>query len=161
MEQQILDEILKDTYTLETFKKRFQALKRKLESALFESKEKIESLNAQDDWAQRFDKELFSQITSSSFTSISQYIDKYLSGLNILSIYFVFMPDPDQAKEIGEWIRKALGDPGIIFDAKVDPALIGGCALVYKGIYKDLSLRARIFEKKEVLLGEFKKYFKQ
>lgn len=160
MEQQVLDEILKDTYTLETFKKRYQALKETLQVQIFDSKEKNEDYKAEDEWVGKFDKKLLSQISSNSLSGISRYIDKYLSSLNILSIYFVFMPDPGQTKEIGEWIRSNLKNPGLIYDVKIDTSLIGGCAMVYKGIYKDYSLKAKIARGKPALLGEFKKYLK-
>jgi len=59
------------------------------------------------------------------------------------------------------WLRENLDQPRLVFDFKVDPSLIGGCAFVYKGVYKDYSLRARISDNKDKIIGEFRKYFKQ
>jgi hypothetical protein len=178
MEDQILNEILKDTYTVNSFKKRFQALRLKLVGEIYVRKESKESeasthptqtagLDSSDskskeqEWLAGFDQKLLSQLTSDQFSAMSDHIDQYLAGLNSLTIYFVFLPDHAQIKNIGEWLRKSLNNPKLIFNVKVDPGLIGGCAIVYKGVYKDYSMKAKISENKGQLIEEFRKYFKQ
>lgn len=165
MEQQFLSEILKDTFTLDSFKKRFLVLKLILQKKIYNSEESKESEDSPDkskdeEWAESFDKKLLNQVTNENFKSITEYVNQYIEGASLLSIYFVFIPDGAQIKEIGEWLRKNLNNPNLIFDVKVDPGLIGGCAIAYKGVFKDYSLKARIEGNKEKLMEEFRKYFK-
>lgn len=179
IEEKILNEILKTTYTADSFKKRFQAMRMMLSGQIYSGgrEEKKEDEDAQSHiehgkketsseakaqkWLKGFDKNLLDGITSSQFSAMSEHIDHYISTLNPLTIYFVFLPDEDQVAEMGGWLRKSMNNPRLIFNVKVDPNLIGGCAIVYKGVYKDYSLRAKISANKEKLIEEFRKYFKQ
>lgn len=52
---------------------------------------------------------------------------------------------------LGAWFKKNLG-PQTLFEIKYDSELIGGCALSYKGTYKDYSLKVRIDENKTEIL---------
>lgn len=171
MEQQFLSEILKTTFTVDSFKKRYLALKLLLEKKIYESEEEkheeksddeLKSDNLQKDkkWAEDFDKKLLDQVTNENFKSLNEYINKFIEAGALLSIYFVFIPDHSQVEEIGNWLRKSLNNPNLIFDVKVDPGLIGGCAIAYKGVYKDYSLKARIEGEKSKLMEQFRKYFK-
>lgn len=168
MEEQFLNQILKDTYTVGDFKKRYQFLKSRLQGEIFKSKEgepeeKHESAkgHALDGWFEHFDKKILDEVTNSNFSQINEYIENFLSGTNLIAIYFVFVPGDPQLKEVGDWLRENLKNPKLIFDVKIDPSLIGGCAIVYKGVYKDYSLRSKITANKGKLMEEFRKYFKQ
>lgn len=172
MEEQFLEEILKDTYSLGSFKKRVMALKLKIEKKIFRTSDDKE---AQDDsvkekdttqlseaerWVLGIDSKILEDITPDNFKEVFERIEKFISEATSLSIYFVFIPEQDQLKGVGEWLRKVLKNPKLIFDVKIDPSLIGGCAFAYKGVYKDYSLRAKISENKEKLMEEFRGYLK-
>jgi F0F1-type ATP synthase delta subunit len=170
MEQQFLNEVLKDTFTLESFKKRVSILKLILEKKIFKSKDESEnqqlpetgksSLKRDGEWAKNFDEKILGQVNADNFQELFKVINQFISDTTPLTIYFVFTADEDQVKEIGEWLRKSLNKPNLIFDVKVDPGLIGGCAIAYKGVYKDYSLKAKISQNKEKLMEEFRKYLK-
>lgn len=172
MEQKILDELLKDTFTLEVLRKRYQVLKRKIEGDIYHQEGELRVKNHEssgldgaelrtESQLEKFDESLLKGIKSSEYSKISEYIENFIRNLEALSIYFVFMPDEKQIKEVGNWLRGNLKNPRLIFQVKVDPALIGGCAIAYKGVYKDYSLRSRIGENKSKLIEEFRKYFRQ
>lgn len=174
MEEQLLNEILRDTYTLESFKRRSIALKLHLEEKIFKSSgdDKGEpvgllkglskgSLDEARMWANSFNEKLLDEINQDNFRQIFNSNDKFISEASSLSIYFVFVPDEKQIEEIGQWLRKSLNNQKLIFSVKVDPSLIGGCAIAYKGVYKDYSLRAKIGANKEKLVEEFRRYLKQ
>lgn len=173
MEQKILDELLKDTFTLEVLRKRYQALKGKIEGDIYHQKGESRGMNHEsgdmedgkkretEDGLEGFDKSLLREIKSSDYTRVSEYIENFIRNLEALSIYFVFVPDEKQIKEVGNWLRQNLKNPRLIFQVKVDPALIGGCAIAYKGVYKDYSLRSKISANKSRLIEEFRKYFRQ
>lgn len=166
MEERILNEILKETFTLDSLRKRVQVLKVILERQIYrpqenagDAKSDIEMREAK--WLEKFDKELLTGMTSNMYSSLVEKIDKFVAGINSLTVYFVFIPDEKQIKEVGTWLRTNLDQPRLVFDFKTDPSLIGGCAFVYNGVYKDYSLRARISDHKEQIIEEFRKYFKQ
>ncbi|MBI2593628.1 F0F1 ATP synthase subunit delta [Candidatus Daviesbacteria bacterium] len=170
MEQQFLNEILKDTFTLESFKKRARVLKLILEKKIFKSEDQSEdgqlpetgkiSLNEEEQWASNFDEKILGQVNADNFRELFKVTDQFISDTTSLTIYFVFTADETQIKEIGEWLRRSLNNPNLIFDVKVDAGLIGGCAIAYKGVYKDYSLKAKISQNKEKLMEEFRKYLK-
>ena len=161
MEQKILDELLKDTFTLEVLRKRYQVLKGKIEGDIYHQKDDVANPKEEDDGLDGFDNSILKDIKSSDYSKVSEYIEDFIRNLEALSIYFVFVPDEKQIKEVGTWLRGNLKNPRLIFQVKVDPALIGGCAIAYKGVYKDYSLRSRIGENKSKLIEEFRKYFRQ
>jgi len=166
MEERILNEILKETFTLDSLRKRVQVLKLILEREIYrpevagkEPKSDLEQREAK--WVESFDKELLTGMTNSMYSSLVERIEKFIADISTLTIYFVFIPEAKQIKEVGTWLRNNLDQPRLVFDFKTDPSLIGGCAFVYKGIYKDYSLRAQISDNKSKLIEEFRKYFKQ
>lgn len=168
MEEKILNEMLKETFTLDSLRKRVQVLKLILERQIYRPAEANAEEEAKSDlevreaaWLSKFDKELISGMNSQMYSSLVERIEKFIEGINTLTVYFVFIPDEKQIKDVGAWLRINLDQPRLVFDFKVDPSLIGGCAFVYKGVYKDYSLRARISDNKEKIIGEFRKYFKQ
>jgi hypothetical protein len=198
MEEKILDELLKNTYTLEGLRKRYQVLKKKIEGEIYskvtdeskeseepegskdagESEESKESegakdlihstpptqakgLDSSDSNSDSFDSSLLESIKNDDFVKLNAYIENFIKSAQSLSVYLVFSLEKEQLKEIGEWMRTNLKNPRLVFDIKVDAALIGGCAIAYKGVYKDYSLRAKITANKEKLIHEFREYFKQ
>lgn len=188
-EEKILDELLKNTYTLEGLRKRYQVLKKKIEGEIYSAEvsevSKVPSVSKGEeksgdekerddvipatkyeiqntkDGLEGFDMELLKSIKNDDFVKLNEYIENFIKSAQSLSVYLVFSPEPAQLKEIGEWMRTNLKNPRLIFDIKVDAALIGGCAIAYKGVYKDYSLRAKISANKEKLIQEFREYFKQ
>lgn len=163
IEQKILDELLKDTFTLEVLRKRYQVLKKKIELDVYHQKDDVVDAHDKDSdkGLEGFDVSLLKEVKSSDYSKVSEYIENFIKNLEALSIYFVFVPDEAQIKEVGGWLRTSLKNPRLIFQVKVDPALIGGCAIAYKGVYKDYSLRSKISDNKVKLIEEFRKYFRQ
>lgn len=156
MEQDILNEILKDTFTLESFKKRVSVLKLILEKKIFKSEDQSKNEHL----SEMGKSSLLDQVNADNFQELFKVIDQFITDQTPLTIYFVFIPDETQVKEIGEWLRRSLNNPRLIFDVKVDPGLIGGCAIAYKGVYRDYSLKAKISQNKEKLMEEFRRYLK-
>lgn len=183
MEEKILDELLKNTYTLEGLRKRYQVLKKKIEREIYtqndserlgkpevrhsgkseesDSTGKLSHSEFSEKDIEGFDMELLKSIKNDDFVNLNEYIENFIKSAQSLSVYLVFSPEKEQLKEIGEWMRTNLKNPRLVFDIKVDAALIGGCAIAYKGVYKDYSLRAKISANKEKLIHEFREYFKQ
>lgn len=167
MEEKILDQLLKDAYTLEEFRKKYQEFKRLAEARLYESESGVKNQKSEEGGGVKDGEksgeleDLAGQLKSGDFVRVSEYIEDFMRTHEALAIYFVFMPEKEQIREIGNWLRTNLKNPRQIFQIKVDPALIGGCAIAYKGVYKDYSLRSKIGESKSKLIEEFRKYFHQ
>jgi len=165
MEERIINEILKDTYTVDILRKRIQIIKLILERQIYRPNtgevQKNDIEISQEKWLEKFDKNLLSGMNSQMYSSLTERIEKFIESIVPLTIYLVIVPDEDMVQKIGIWLRQNLNQPRLVFDYKIDPRLIGGCAIVYKGVYKDLSLRAKISDNKEKIMGEFRKYFKQ
>lgn len=83
-----------------------------------------------------------------------------INSANIVLIYIPFeIPEPERVK-MGRYFKQNFG-PLSLFDIIYDPALIGGCALSFKGVYKDYSLRAKILANEQAVLKELTAYKKQ
>lgn len=162
MNNNILDQILKNTYTVDRLKKRVKALKTALTEEYFgggdetnlnldkQEKEWLKSLPA--DFLKNFNKDDFNEIFSS--------LESQISSLKPLTVYLAFEPEEKELSEIAGFVRTNFLK-NLLLDVKLDPSLIGGCALIWNGIYKDYSLRARLEGNKEQILGEFKQFLKQ
>lgn len=157
MEEKILDKLLEDAYTLEEFRKKYQAFKQAAEANLYNDNQESQRKDGEN---YGILKDLAKEIKSGDFVRITQYLEDFMRTQEALAIYFVFMPERAQIKEVGEWLRLNLKHPRQIFQIKVDPTLIGGCAIAYKGVYKDYSLRSKIANNKSRLIEEFRKYFR-
>lgn len=159
MDQDILKAILKDTFTQIQLKARLHILKSYLTQKLFEAQktafepQDINWLNSRDStFYQKFTRENVYQLLSSLQTQVNQ--------MTSLIIYLPFEANDEVLSQIGSFSRTTFGKPDLIFEAKFDPKLIAGCALSWKGIYKDYSLKAQIEERKAEVLESFKKFLR-
>jgi hypothetical protein len=153
----IFNRLFPDTFTLAALKFKVRILKSYMQETLFAGS--IENLNSMDpegkgrEWIKTLDKKVLSGITKENFNEVFKSLE---ARINVgLMLYLAFPAEESQIKEIGLWLRKKI-NKDLIFDVKVDPSLIGGCALVYKGVYKDFSLKGKITEKKGELLNIFR-----
>lgn len=157
MENQILDRILITTYTMQSLKKRLKALKSRLSEHFFGGDtnkqmvlDELEWLNSAGvGFVNDFNKETFYQ----SFTKL----EKLVGTIKPLTMYTAFVPDEEGIKLIGGKLRTLYSDK-LVIDLKYDPELIGGCAFIWNGVYKDYSIRSRIGTDKNKILNSFKSY---
>lgn len=155
---QILETILQNTYTLTSLKHRFKILKSYLEKTLFGG-EKVQTLSKEEsDWLKTLPDSFYQQFNKDNAYSVFTGLENKINQLTPLTIYLPFTTDEEVASQIGSSARTTLQNPHLLLDRKHDPLLIAGCALSWKGIYKDYSLRARIEEKKSEVLDSFKKF---
>jgi|SRR3989344_4817887 len=151
------NQLFSDTYTLSSLKFKSRILRAYMQEILFSgSNQSLDSVDPEGkgrEWIKSLDKKVLSAITKENFNEVFKFLEeKITSGL---VLYLAFPAEEAQIKEIGQWLRKNINGQ-LIFDVKVDPSLIGGCALVYKGVYKDFSLKGKIGEKKGELLESFR-----
>lgn len=161
VESNLLEIILQNTYTLDVLKKRIKTLKQKVNIELFhfkvDPKHQEQEYSA---WINSLGKDFFKVFTRDDFQEVFEALDKKISEIQPLVIYFSFDPGPSQIILIGEWLREHFGK-NFIFDIKLDYSLIGGCAFVWKGLYKDYSVKAKLAQNREKILGSFVNFLKQ
>lgn len=155
----ILNIILKDTFTLTQLKTRVRVLKSNLLKTFFGGETKL-TLSPQDlSWLKSLPPSFYQQFTKDNVYKIFVDLENKIQNLKLLTIYLTFEPDDVVVKEIGIMVRKTFGS-FLPLDIKYDPTLIAGCALVWKGVYRDYSLRAKIEERKGEILEGFKKFLR-
>lgn len=160
----ILNTILINTYSLTQLKHRLGLLKAYLEGQIF-GIEKPQAFTQIDPWIKTLPQDLLSQFNKDNLTSIFESLQTQIAKLEVLTIYLTFDPDESTLTQAGEMVRKMYGSPReagriILLDVKYDPNLIAGAALVWKGLYKDYSLRSKIEDKKEEILQSFQKFLR-
>lgn len=69
-----------------------------------------------------------------------------IDKIEVLTIVLPYELPAGSLKKIGREVKEINGS-GILLDFKIDPKLIGGCALVYKGKMRDYSMKAALEEK--------------
>ena len=155
---QILPIILKDTYCLTQFKHRLNILKSYFLQTFFGGPKTI--LNQKDeDFLKSLPPLFFQQFNKDNVYNMFNDIENQIKKLPALTIYLTFAADDQTLSQIGSFVRKAY-NPSLMLDVKLDPNLIAGAALVWKGIYRDYSLRTGIEQKKAEILQSFKKYLR-
>ncbi len=151
----MIDVILQNTYTLADLKHRLRILKEYLEGQIFLSPS---SLSVDDQtWVNSLPKDFLNQFNKDNLSGLFDRLEKELAKISPLVLYLSFNPDPETVSRLSLWLKNNLTQPYLL-EIKLDPGLIGGCALVLQGIYQDYSLRARIQQQKNLILQEFKRY---
>lgn len=159
MNEDILSIILKDTYTLANLKHRINVLKSYLLENLYGAEQKKEFEAKDLVWLKSLPSPFYQNFNKDNVSSLFSELEKKVTELKTLTLYLTFEADNSSLAEIGTYARKNFGN-SLILDIKYDPHLIAGCALVWKGIYRDYSLRSKIEEKKSMILDSFKKYLR-
>lgn len=82
-----------------------------------------------------------------NLTAQLKIVEEVISSIQEVIVHLPFeMPD-EEVERMGVWFKKNLGIESL-FNLNLDPSLIGGTALSYKGVYKDYSLKQIVAENK-------------
>jgi|SRR3989344_3432862 len=158
MENNIFEQILKQSYSLSILKHRIRILKSYLSGYFFNGPK--EQFKTEDqNFLSSLPKDFYSSFNKNNFNEIFSQFDQNISKLPALTIYLAFEPSDEAIERIGTKVRQ-LFSPNLILDVKYDPRLIAGCALVWGGVYKDYSLKLKIEESKDKILESFKKFLR-
>ncbi|MBI2329999.1 hypothetical protein HYU94_01270 [Candidatus Daviesbacteria bacterium] len=176
---QTLAIILKDTYSLTQLKSRLRILKSSLLKTFFggstgstpgESPStslgtsgpifEVNILPQDLNWLKSLPENFYRQFNKDNVYKIFTELEAQIPKLPILTMYLVFEPDFMSLGQIGATVRKTFVQPTLLLDIKLNPGLIAGIALVWKGIYKDYSVKAKIEQRKEEILQGFKRFLR-
>ncbi|MCR4305577.1 MAG: F0F1 ATP synthase subunit delta [Candidatus Daviesbacteria bacterium] len=177
----ILAAILKDTYSLTQYKHRVMILKAHLVQSFFgggptlhlpgegqvtasthlEGVASEVNLGGQDTaWLNSLPESFYKQFTKDNVYDIFSNLEKQSNTLQVLTLYLTFEPDDATLNQIGTRARTAFGFPALVLDIKLNPNLIAGTTLSWKGRMRDYSLKAKLEEKRQELSEEFRKFLR-
>jgi F0F1-type ATP synthase delta subunit len=75
--------------------------------------------------------------------SFFQELEKYLQSLPEIKLEIAFSPDDNSLDRISQWLEKELGQK-IILDLIINPRVVGGAIIEYRGNWHDFSLAKKI-----------------
>lgn len=160
MDTEILNTILQNTFSLAQFKTRVNLLKANLLKTFFGGNGENTTPPLQDlNWLQSLPPGFYQKFNKDNVYSIFTELGKAQTKLPVLTMYLTFEPDDQTLSQIGEYVRKNFGQ-NLLLDIKLDPKLIAGTSLVWKGMIHDYSLKAKLQEKKTEILQGFKKFLR-
>lgn len=152
--------ILKDIFSLNQYKTRVRLLKSNLLKTFFGGENEISlSLPQELNWLKSLPEDFYQKFNKDNVYQIFSNLDKEIAKLPTLTILLTFEPDDTILSNLGTFARNMFGLP-LMLDIKFDPRLIAGAVLIWKGVYRDYSLRAKIEEKKVVISESFKKFLR-
>lgn len=157
----ILATILKNTYSLSSLKHRLRVLKTYLTQQFFGSTGETPPPLTEDlNWLKSLPPDFYQKFTKDNVYDTLATLDKTITGLQMLTIYLTFEPDEATLNELGTKARATFGLPALLLDIKLDPALIAGAALSWKGRLQDYSLRAKLAEKRSEISESFRRFLR-
>lgn len=157
--ENILNTILKDTYTIAELKHKLNILKSYLLQNFFGAQAQKEWAAQDLVWLKSLSPAFFQSFNKDNVYNFFTEAEKQIAQIKILTIYLTFEADDQTLTQIGQFGRKTFNSL-LLLDIKYDPNLIAGAALVWNGIYKDYSLRSTIQQKKSLILDSFKKFLR-
>jgi len=165
MSSNLLELILSDTYIKNQAEKKIIALKNYLLEDIFTTGKDIKTKkNVVDSpqlatWVANFDKKALSMITPQNIYATFETLEKDIKTIEPLILYLPYELPDEEISQIGTKLRADYGNKFLI-EVNIDPNLIAGCALSFKGIYKDYSIKQKIADNKQQILSTFRQYVK-
>lgn len=150
----LLEVILSDTFVKNTALKKTAALK---DYILYAGTGSEDPEMAK--WVLDLDPAVYSGINPQNIYAVFDNLEKSIKAEEPLIIYLPYELPEEQITEIGQKLRTDYGK-NFLMDIQIDPSLIAGAALSYKGIYKDTSVKQRIIDNRKEVLAKFRKYIK-
>lgn len=152
----LLNTFLNQTYSTFEIKRRLLILKNFIYQKYFKSEFKKEDFETTDvRWLENLGEEFFKNFTETNVTITLSELEKELKNLNVLTIYVPFEMPEAEAHNLGTWLKQNISQ-NLIFELRINPDLIGGAAISFKGVYKDYSLMNTISQNRTQVLESFK-----
>ncbi|MBI2595352.1 hypothetical protein HYW46_01295 [Candidatus Daviesbacteria bacterium] len=156
----ILDLVLAHTYTRVDALRRLRILKQLLEGRLFGLDQQPELIPQDSVWLNQLDTKIYNFFNRQNLYSLIDEVEKFIKQVLTLTIYLPFELPDTELIALGEYLRKDYGK-NFLVEIKFDSNLIGGCSLIWKSILKDYSLKKRMEDSREVILGNLKQSLKK
>lgn len=181
MDQELLNRLLENTYTNRSLIRRTRYIKDFVAFRLFDLTEpKRHSLSLKDQleeylltrsssllatqtleedraWLLSLGDEFFNRFAPDTLSALFKELDQKLSQLELVVIYLAVQLPELEENRLGGWFKKNLGQR-VLLEIRFDPSLIGGCALSYRGVYKDFSLRDRLSQNRKLIFNSLQSF---
>ncbi len=155
----ILNIILKDTYTVSQLKRRVRMLQYYFQQKFFQSAIN-EAISPEDAaWFKTLPASFLNLFNKDNLSQIIAQLSSQINKMPVITVFLPFEASEGTLDQIGIKAR-SLFNPALVLDIKYNPSLTAGCAISWKGIYKDFSLHSRIEERKPAILESFKKFLR-
>lgn len=162
MTTDLLKVILADTFTKNAAEKKLLTLKNHLLDTMFTTSPKKEAKSENPElatWLTKVNKKALEDITNKNVYAVFDKAESELKAVEPLVLYLPYELPEEEMTAIGLRLRRDYGE-NFLMEVTIDPNLIAGCALSFKGIYKDYSVKQRIADNKQAILESFKQYVK-
>ncbi len=153
--EKLISIFLKGVWTKEEALKKFDILEDFLLKKFFSSEEKSLPPELKD-----LPKNFFDYFSKENAPSLLEKMEAKIEKIEPLVIYLPFSPSKREIEKIGNFIKKKIRKD-IILEFREDKSLIGGCALAWKGLYKDFSIRGELKQKRKKIYEIFSQYLKK
>ncbi len=175
MDKQLLDQLLAESFTKSQLLRKIREVEQYLNQKLFGGENLVSKGNAL--------RGYLDKITAQEFPDLIEKLKKSVDDLPT-AIITTAVPLPDEtiqklclklrgpviptavegsiATDSSTPLRSARNDGvnNLIIDTKVNPEILAGATVIYKGVVHDYSLSKKITDQKEAILNSFKGYFK-
>jgi F0F1-type ATP synthase delta subunit len=155
----LLTEISNNCYSYFQLIHQVRLVKQSLESKFYNKDETKEEITQEDTQLLEKITPKLSSITKDNFASFFDNVNKEISNLIPLIVYIPFEMPETEFKQLGDFVKEKFGSH-ILIELRFDPTLIGGCSLVWKGQFKDYSLKSKMTQNKEEIFSTFKSFLK-
>lgn len=157
--KKILDLLTSHSKTTHEASRYIMLLKSYLEAEYFNSPLDLNELNdAEKAWIKTLGEENISQtISKDSLGEILKEVKSAVEKIDILVLFTAVELTTEGYNEVIKKVR-SLTNKHLLIDFRLDPTLVAGCSLIWKGVYKDYSLKSRIEKNRDLILSQFKAY---
>lgn len=161
MEEKLFNKIIAETYTLTQLQRRLETLRLYLNIRLFKKNTDTSLPIPEDDlnWLISLGDDFYKEINVKNHLEVFTKLESLSKSQVPITIVIPFDIPGGEIIHLVSNLRSDLNRL-ILVEIKHDPELIAGCALVYKGVYRDYSIRAKIEQNKEKILEGLKNYAK-
>lgn len=157
--------ILSNTFTKADYLKRVRLMRAYLEQQFFTSEKmsfadflaKLKISQRDREAILPYSQEMFKFFTYDNTYLLIDGLLASMKSLPLLTLYLAVILDDYQIDDLGKWFRQNL-NPELLMEVHCNPALVSGCAFVWNGKYRDLSLHNFISKKQELITSIIQAY---
>lgn len=154
----LLKKFLENTYSVTQARNRLMLLRNLLQKKYYNSSNVFKGPTpSEKEWIESLGDEFFSSFNQSNIDQALLELQKAVGELDKIMISIAFEIPEDEVEKLGIWVRQNF-KTRVILDFKYDLSLIAGCALFWKGNFRDFSVRSNIDKNRAQVLSTLTKF---
>lgn len=159
MKKELLNQFLSQTYTTFQIRSRLFFLRSYINSNVFGSNQGVAANKQDQQWFDSLPENFKQTLSSKASNQLLIELTKQTEQLKPVVLVLPFDLPEEEIFKLGGWLRQIF-NLLLVYEVKYDPSLIGGCALIWNGVYHDYSIKHKIQMQQEQLLSSFKGFLK-